>query len=119
MMICTVNAFYPVTRNSLWENRTADPLGYSNLSFPKTGTCNYHTVQYYDDYTFPGAANYTYSSGSLKSKGLLTRRLTLVLDITSSRLMAVNYYDEEGRVAKVYKQHYQSGAIAVGNYDEV
>ena len=31
----TVNAFYPVTGNSLWENRTADPLGYSNLSFPK------------------------------------------------------------------------------------
>ena len=52
-----VNALYPVTGNSLWENRTADPLGYSNFSFPKTGTITYHTVKYYDDYTFPGATD--------------------------------------------------------------
>ena len=43
----------------------------------------------------------------------------MVLGTTGSRLMAINYYDEEGRVAKVYKQHYQSGGIALGNYDEV
>jgi RHS repeat-associated protein len=34
-------------------------------------------------------------------------------------LLSVNYYDEEGRLAKVYKQHYQSGGINSGNYDEI
>ena len=38
---------------------------------------------------------------------------------TSAMLLSVNYYDEEGRIAKVYKQHYQSGAVNTVNYDEV
>lgn len=101
---------------SLWEQRLASgEVGYSNVAFPRTMT-SYYSVNYYDDYNFPGSGTYKYT-GSLKTYGLLTGSSMNVLG-TTDRLTSVNYYDEEGRSSKIYKQHYQSGAVEDKNYDE-
>jgi len=100
----------------LWERRQSGGMGYSSNAYPQTAA-SYFVFQYYDDYDFPGAATYPFG-GSKHTTGLLTGAATTVLG-TSNTLLSVNYYDDEGRPAKVYKQHYQSGAVNTNNYDEV
>ncbi|MBB6502632.1 DUF6443 domain-containing protein [Pedobacter cryoconitis] len=100
----------------LWEILAAGDIGYSNTAFPRN-IAYYHNINYYDAYNFTGATTYPYS-GSIKTQGLLTGSRITVLG-TGDMLTNVNYYDDEGRVSKVYKQHYQSGAIDNKNYDEI
>jgi RHS repeat-associated protein len=102
--------------SSYYENPISTGIGYTSVAYPQT-TNGYFTVQYYDDYTFPGASSYPFAASS-KTKGLLTGSRVYVLG-TADPLLTVNYYDEEGRIAKVFKQHYQSGAVNIANYDEV
>ena len=102
--------------NVLWETPVTTGIGYTNVAFPQS-ISSYLTIQYYDNYSFPGASNYSYA-GSNKTSGLLTGSLTYALGSTNV-LLNVNYYDNEGRIAKTYRQHFQSGSININNYDEI
>jgi hypothetical protein len=101
-------------QTSLYESRAGEV--YSSVAYPQE-ISYYHSIQYYDDFSFAGASLYLYTASN-KTKGLLTGSQITVLG-TGGMLLSVNYYDEEGRLAKVYKQHYQSGGIKSGNYDEI
>jgi len=71
----------------------------------------------YDDYAAPGIPNNQSASYSNKTTGLLTASKVAVLGITTF-LWTVNYYDDEGRIAKVWQQHYKGGVVATNSYDE-
>ncbi|WP_214225834.1 DUF6443 domain-containing protein [Pedobacter sp. B4-66] len=102
-----------------WEERDNSGFqGYTNVSNPM----NYpqfevSTVNYYDDYTAPGIPNNQSASYSNKTKGLLTASKVAVIG-TSTFLWTVNYYNDEGRIAKVWQQHYKGGVVAANSYDE-
>ncbi|WP_158800302.1 DUF6443 domain-containing protein [Pedobacter sp. L105] len=105
--------------SNFWETPQATPTGYTSVAYPQWENIHaYFSIQYYDDYNFPGATAYPYTSTSISTTGLLTGTSTNVLG-TSDMLTSVNYYDNKGRLSKVYKQHYQSGAVNAGNYDEI
>lgn len=74
-------------------------------------------VNYYDDYTAPGIPNNQSASYSNKTRGLLTASKVAVIG-TTTFLWTVNYYDDEGRMAKVWQQHYKGGVVATNSYDE-
>ncbi|WP_305790909.1 RHS repeat domain-containing protein, partial [Pedobacter sp. L105] len=103
-----------------WEVRSGSATGYTAQTLPEGEPflSNTLTINYYDDYNFPGGNTYLYPAGSLNTRGLLTGTKTLVLG-TSTMLLTLNYYDDKGRLLKVYQQHYQSGAVNTGNYDEI
>lgn len=107
------------TQPILWESRdNAGFQGYTNVSNPMNHPqFEVHTVNYYDDYTAPGIPNNQSASYPNKTRGLLTASKTLVLG-SSNYLWTVNYYDEEGRIAKVWEQHYKGGVVATNSYDE-
>jgi len=101
-----------------WENRITTGNGYTNITFPKTwGTTL--SINYYDDYNFPGGNPYPYSGtdASSMTRGLPTGSRVNVLG-TSNMLWTVNYYDEEGRIVRNFKQHYKGGTLLATNYDE-
>lgn len=99
-----------------WENPQTTDIGYTNTAFPRSVSA-YFSIRYFDHYTFPGVNDYQYTA-TTKTNGLLTGSKIYIIG-TSKALLSVNYYDDEGRVSKAYKQHYQSGEVNVGNYDEV
>jgi len=107
------------TQPILWESRdNAGFQGYTNVSNPMNNPqFEVHTVNYYDDYTAPGIPNNQSASYPNKTKGLLTASKVAVIG-TATFLWTVNYYDEEGRIAKVWQQHYKGGVIATNSYDE-
>ncbi|ATP58016.1 sugar-binding protein [Pedobacter ginsengisoli] len=113
-----------VTKPELWENKIATGIGYTlDRTYPVNGPSgNILSIKYYDDYAAPGVpAAYNQSGNaaySKKLKGLPTASKVNVLG-TAEMLWTVNYYDEEARVIKTYKQHYQSGAANPANYDEI
>ena len=112
-----------VMAGPIWEERSASRNdGYTVRTHPMAGEENgnieYHTVNYYDNYEIEGLPNNESASYSKKNKGLLTAQKVRVLG-SNHFLWTVNYYDEEGRVVKVYKQHYLSGNIDPSNYDEI
>jgi RHS repeat-associated protein len=102
------------------EVRTTTGTGYTCNTFPKTGL-TVLTVNYYDDYNFPGGNPYPYigSDASGMTRGLLTGSKVAVLGAVSNMLWTVNYYDRDGRAVKTYKQHYKGGTLVAGNYDEI
>jgi RHS repeat-associated protein len=103
------------------EVRTTTGIGYTSNTFPKTGL-TVLTINYYDDYNFPGGNPYPYTSSDASgmTRGLLTGSKVAVLGAPSNMLWTVNYYDRDGRAVKAYKQHYKGGGTAVtGNYDEI
>ncbi len=81
------------------------------------------SINYYDNYTFPGAGYYppTSSDISSRTKGLLTGTSTAVLNpdgsYSSERLLTVIYYDSFGRPVQNFAQHY-AGGITQNSYDE-
>jgi len=99
-----------------WEERITTGNGYTNITFPKTwGTTL--TINYYDNYNFPGGNPYPYAGVSDMTRGLLTGSKVNVLG-SANMLWIVNYYDKEGRIVKNFKQHYKGGALVATNYDE-
>jgi RHS repeat-associated protein len=100
----------------LWESRSV--ADYTNVAFPQNGT-DPQLINYYDDYSIPGIPNNQSNSYSKKLKTLLTASKVKVLNTTNDYLWTVNYYDEEARVVKIYKQHYLGGAVNANNYDEI
>jgi RHS repeat-associated protein len=99
-----------------YESPQGSGIGYTSNAAPQSFS-SYLTANYYDVYTYPGASTYPFTASS-KSIGLLTGSREYVLG-TADGLLSVNYYDEDGRIAKVYKQHYQAGSINNANYDEI
>jgi RHS repeat-associated protein len=112
----TVNTLVPY-----WETRDNTVVnyhGYNNLSCPSfVPNLQPHVVNYYDDYNIPGIPDNQSGSYSNKTKGLLTASKTLVLG-TGNYLWTVNYYDEEGRIARSWQQHYKGGVTAANSYDQ-
>lgn len=82
------------------------------------------TINYYDDYTFPGKPYNAVITGTLTNpKGLLTATKTTVLNPDGSygpMLWAVHFYDTQGRLVQTNQQHYLGGAAnySASNYDE-
>jgi len=113
---------------NLWENRVSPApalteTGYTNVSYPTTNISQYLAINYYDNYELPGGNPYVYAASTM-TKGLLTASRIKVLKAspeagTGEMLWNLNYYDDKGRVAKSYNQHYKGGVIDAVNYDEV
>lgn len=101
----------------LWESRATTDMGYSNASFPQT-VAYYHSIYFYDDYDFPGnrfgGPNGTTQVTSARTKALLTGTKITTLG-TSSMLLTVPYYDEEGRVVQSKSENHLGGTEVVDN----
>lgn len=110
-----------------WEIRDASNTvtGYSNYAIPQGSIQSYLTINYYDDYDVPNLPG-TYdkradATSSTMTRGLPTASLTKVIDGTTgmaNMLWDVNYYDDKGRLTRNFSQHYLSGSVVEGNYDE-
>lgn len=103
------------TSNPLWESRISGD--YSNVAYPRSNIAPL-TINYYDDYTFPGASTYPFTMASTMTKGLQTGSKINVLG-TSAMLLNVLYYNSRGQLLKSFNQHYLGGSILASNYDEV
>ena len=97
-------------------NRGGLGTGYTSVAFPQTEGDNY-LINYYDDYSFPGATNHSFSEGSHKTKTLLTGVKKRVLG-TAAWLQSIIYYDDEARITKNFEEHYLGGKAVAENYDE-
>jgi RHS repeat-associated protein len=86
------------------------------------------SVNYYDDYAFPGVNPYPYVRNlsitamsineSSMTKGLLTASRVNVLG-TTDMLWTVNYYDDKGRNIQSNVQHYLGVTLNPANHDEI
>jgi hypothetical protein len=85
---------------SLWETR--DTGDYPNTAFPTTGTTPL-TINYYDDYTYPGALGQPITGGGEAdapgTKTLLTGTKVYSADGTVP-LVSSNYYDSRARLVR-------------------
>jgi RHS repeat-associated protein len=109
-----------------WETRdNTTATGYNNVSDPYGTNVSNLTVNYYDDYSFPGKpATFTTPAGaSVMTRGLLTGTKKVVLNTlgntTPDVLWTVQYYDDFGRITQLYSQHYLGGVSSPFNYDLV
>ncbi|MBE7178515.1 MAG: RHS repeat-associated core domain-containing protein, partial [Mucilaginibacter polytrichastri] len=107
-----------------WEapnNAAVATLGYTNTAWPTTGVQDYYVVNYYDTYDVLNLpAKYKPATGqSTMIKGLLTASLTGLFGQGTTRLWTVNHYDEEGRVDRMFKQHFKGGIAHLNNYDRI
>src|SRR5690606_4710644 len=105
-----------------WESRssaTGNLHGYTNLSLPTaTADLDVYLVNYYDDYAgIPSLPHNVSASYSKMTHGLLVATKTKVLGTASTFLWTINYYDEEGRIVRQYKQHYKGGTVT-NNFDD-
>lgn len=105
----------------LWEKR--DPAGwhgYTNVAVPYgQATMEPEVVNYYDDYNIPGIPNNQSASYTKMTRGLLTATKKKVLGSADHFLWTINYYDDDGRIVRVWQQHYKGGILANNNYDEI
>lgn len=89
------------------DNTTS--TGYSNLAYPVTGIDHYLSINYFDDYTFPGASNLLPANTNINNTiSLLTGTRTYTTDGASSYLSAL-YYDQEGQLIENVKQNALGG----------
>lgn len=118
---------YNTSTDPLWETRNnSTATGYTNVSLPQDAPAVYNTISYYDDYTAPGlpALYALLTGGATKPRGSLTSTRVAILKtdgkVDSNMLWTVNYYDNQGRLLNLYKQHYKGGGVPdVRNYDLV
>ncbi|AJH14556.1 DUF6443 domain-containing protein [Myroides profundi] len=94
------------------------PVTYTNTVFPKDNL-TVLSVNYYDDYTYPGAAtNFTAIEGQTviqNAKGLLTGNWTRVLTTSSENKANITFmlYDYNSRVLRSYTKNYLQGYTQV------
>jgi len=107
-------------QTSLWltrDNTTA--TGYT-VQNPQGGAVL--SINYYDTYpvltSFPSASGAP-SGGMAVPNGLPTASKTAVLNNPTDLLWTVAYYDDKGRVIKMYRQNYLGGALNASNYDVI
>lgn len=81
-----LDPLYTVVTDKYYEDRGTTLHGYTNLSFPTTGT-EVLTVNYYDTYDldYNGTADYSYTSQGLAGEG--TQGISLGLPTASKRLI--------------------------------
>lgn len=105
-----------------WEERTtSNSEGYTRNTHPSVGEENtniiFHTINYYDDYDFPGNS-FGQPSGSQapkeRTKNLLTGTKVKNLG-TGSMLLTVHYYDLEERVVQSKSNHHMNGTDLIDN----
>jgi len=101
-----------------WEIFTGEGDGYTSSgsynSFP-FALNNLLLVNYYDNYTFPGASGLlAQGTVSQMTKGLATGTKTYTTDGMAAYL-SVNYYDDEGRVKEVIGQNHVGGTDRIVN----
>ncbi|RQO65478.1 sugar-binding protein [Pedobacter sp. KBW01] len=99
----------------LWESRTgARSDGYTVFTHPMSGeesvNVEFLSMNYYDDYSFPGYnSNYAPSVAvSNKTNGLATGSFVRVLG-SATKLLTVTYYDEDGRVKETVSDNAKGG----------
>jgi hypothetical protein len=106
----------------LWEVPDAAGFqGYTTTCSPgNLNTMKALVVNYYGNTAAPErpAAYTAPANASSRTTGLLTASKVNVLG-TTAMLWSINYYDDEGRNVKTYKQHYLNAANHVNNYDEI
>jgi RHS repeat-associated protein len=99
-----------------YEQPVTTGTGYTNDAFPQA-IDYYHTINFYDTYNFPvnsfGGPTGNQASG-MRTKTLLTATRTTVLG-TSTVLLSVNYYDENGRVIQTKSENHIGGTDVVDN----
>ena len=105
-------------QSSLWEIRSASDPGYTADAFPQSIT-NYHTINYYDDYAFPGntfgAPNSSLGQVTAeRTKGLQTGGYVYIPG-TTTRYLSVNYYDAEGRMVQSKSENHVGGNDVIDN----
>ncbi len=87
--------------------------GYTNVAYPRTGTTTVYSLNYFDDYNFPGNSFGAPSNGqSSQTTGLPTGSKTNVLS-TPTMLLSVNYYDERGLNIQNKAENYLGGSDVV------
>ncbi|WP_165503550.1 DUF6443 domain-containing protein [Pedobacter hiemivivus] len=108
-------------QSSFWESRSGSEIGYTTDAFPQTIT-NYHIVNYYDDYAFPGNTFGAPNTGlgqvtAERTKGLLTGSYVYIPG-TTTRSLSVSYYDAEGRMIQSKSENHLGGSDVVDhNYN--
>ncbi|TDQ09210.1 DUF6443 domain-containing protein [Pedobacter metabolipauper] len=104
-----------------WEDRSYGSwFGYTLNALPTgAATMDVQVVNYYDDYNIEWMPENLSANYSNKTKGLLTATRVKVLGSAGDYLWTINYYDDKGRVVRIYKQHYLPGSINEKNYDEI
>ncbi|QKJ30350.1 RHS repeat-associated core domain-containing protein [Mucilaginibacter mali] len=106
----------------LWEEAITTGLGYTANAWPGSYTTRL-SLNYYDNYTFPGYPYAPWGSGTMaQPRGLPTGSQITVMNPDGTfidGLFTVSHYDAEGRVAQTSKQHYLGGhaGYSYGNYD--
>lgn len=107
-------------QSTLWEardnsNSSGTGTGYSNAAYPTTNIDRYHTISYYDDYSFYGNSfSATGITASSQTRGLQTGSRVNVLG-TSTMLLTTNYYDDEGRLLQGKSDNHLGGTDLVTN----
>lgn len=107
-----------------WENRSTaigNMHGYTNNCIPQdAGDVDVLEVNYYDDYSgIPGLPHNQSASYSKLTRGLLVASKVKVLGTPSTYLWTVNYYDDEGRLVRQWKQHYLGGTSNANKFDDI
>jgi RHS repeat-associated protein len=100
-----------------WETRvaTGGVLGYTNNAFPNSANVVPLAINYYDDYTYPGASAVVPVNAYINTgQSLLTGSLVFTTDATASFLSA-SYYDNEARPTEVVSQNHLNGIDRVVN----
>nr|WP_315423729.1 DUF6443 domain-containing protein [uncultured Pedobacter sp.] len=101
--------------NILWESRSG--ADYTTNAFPQSGFEAY-AINYYDDYTFNkdsfGNPTGSLQVGASRTNGLQTGSRTLILGSTTM-LLTLNYYDDEGHIVQVKSENHLSGTEVVTN----
>ncbi|NQX42971.1 RHS repeat-associated core domain-containing protein [Pedobacter steynii] len=101
-----------------FETKITTGQGYSNQAFP-TNITAYHSINYYDNYQFPGNDFGVPDTGKgqvdgIRTQGLPTGTKTTVLG-TETMLLSINYYDDEGRVLQIKSQNHLGGTDVISN----
>ncbi|MDB5004939.1 MAG: hypothetical protein JWQ34_3164 [Mucilaginibacter sp.] len=104
-----------------WETKDNTQIyGYTLTNTYPTSLNTILSVNYYDDYNITGLPYDHHTENSQMVTGLLTASKVNILG-TNDMLWTVNYYDDKGRMAHVYTQHYLGGTASLNtaNYDHI